>query len=596
VEVPEIIDIEETVDTLTCGEPITVCATANIVDLDYIWYDESGTQLGLGSCFEDANPLVEAIYIVEATDEFECAALDTVYVSNEETDVQIDGNGFISTCPRDSFQICITNLDVDDILTYQWSSDPNGVILSGDQTACPWVTTTPNQTAFFTVTAVNQFGCEETQTLEVLTYEFDAVVLDEVRVCSGIPTELNPSFTPGLFYSWSPADCVDDANAPNPTITTTENKTLMATVLGFNGADTCSATLTVEVIVNPLINLDATPAQEVLCEGEDITFSANSDTVVDMIWSPNPDFSNPILEDVLVTNSELTLNPTHTETYYVLATDDLGCRDSGTVVVQSYPIDVSLDDAFVFCKEDGTIEMLVTNNDPAQNLSYTWHPDNVIVGDNSVNPIEVTFEENTQVFVDVENQFGCAITDSAMVNYFDLEIELVATAEPDTIILGSGQFSQLESTIDDTYSYSWFPCETLDDCNISDPQAMPDETTDYVVTVSIAEGCVAEREVRVTVINPDCQEPFVFVPTAFSPNGDGENDQLLVRGNNLEEMTFVVYNRWGQRVFETTDKDFGWNGTFKNEFLSPGVYGYYLKARCFNGEDYFKKGNITLVR
>lgn len=596
VTVPEIIEIEETVDTLTCGEPITLCATSNVTNLDYLWFDENGNQIGTGSCFDDANPPMEAIYIVEATDEFECSAQDTVFVSNEETDVQIDGNGFITTCPRDSFNICITNLDPDDILTYQWSASPNGMILSGDQTACPWVSTTPNETAFFTVVATNQFGCDETQTLEILTYEFDAVVDDEVRVCSGVPTELNPNFTTGLFYSWSPTDCIDDPNSPNPVITTTENKTLMATVLGFNGADTCSATLTVEVIVNPLINLEATPAQEVICDDSDITFLANSDTVVDMIWSENPDFSNPILEDDLVTNSQLTIDPTHTETYYVQATDDLGCIDADTVTVLSYPIDVSLEDVFVFCKENGTIEMLVTNNDPVQELTYNWYPDMVVQGSASENPVSVSFEENATVFVDVTNQFGCAITDSAQVNYFDLELDLVLSADPDTLIFGAGQFSQLQSTFNESYFYEWTPCGTLDDCNVFDPQATPDETTDYTLTVSNEEGCFAERQIRVTVINPDCQEPFVFVPTAFSPNGDGENDQLFVRGNNLEEFSFVVYNRWGQKVFETTDKDFGWNGTFKNEFLPPGVYGYYLSAKCYNGQDYFKKGNVTLVR
>ena len=183
-----------------------------------------------------------------------------------------------------------------------------------------------------------------------------------------------------------------------------------------------------------------------------------------------------------------------------------------------------------------------------------------------------------------------------MVSFFDLELELDATAEPDTIIFGSGQFAQLQATINDTYIYDWSPCGSLDDCGIANPQAMPDETTDYTITITNEEGCFAERDVRVTVINPDCEEPFVFIPTAFSPNNDGENDILFVRGNNLESLTFVIYNRWGQEVFQTENKEFGWNGTFKGEFLPPDVYGYYLKAKCFNGQDYFKKGNISLIR
>ncbi len=598
VEVPEIIEITETVDTITCGEPITVCATANVPINQYVWCDAAGNQIGTGNCFLDANPVDDAFYIIKATDHFDCSAQDTVFVSNEETDVEIDGNGFIATCPRDSFQICIYNLDIDDVLTYQWEVvGPNGEILSGVDEACPWVSTTPNETAFFQVTATNQFGCQETQILEVLTYEFDAAVSSTVRVCSGVPTELNPGFTQGLFYHWEPDDCISDPSAPNPIITTTENKTLTATVMGFNGPDTCMATLTVEVIVNPLINLAATPDEEVLCEHTDITFSANTDPAVETItWSANPDFSNPLQQDVQTTTSDYNTTPTHTETYYILAIDDLGCRDSTSVTVNSYPLDVSLNDAFIFCKEDGTILMEVTNNDLAQNLAYQWYPDGVVVGNNTANPVEIALEGNATVFVDVENQFGCTATDSAFVEFFDLELDLIATAAPDTIIFGSGEFSQLQATFSNDFTYEWSPCGSLDDCNIHDPQAMPESTTTYTVTVSNEEGCFAENDVTVVVINPDCQEPFVFVPTAFSPNNDGENDVLYVRGNNLESVTFAIYNRWGQKVFETNDKNIGWSGTFKNEFLPPGVYGYFLKAKCFNGQDYFKKGNVTLIR
>lgn len=597
VEVPEIIEIEETVDTITCGEPITLHATSN-VSVNYIWFDENGNQIGTGPSFIDANPVVDSIYIVQATDQYDCVAQDTVYVSNEETDVNLQGDGYITTCPRDMFQICVFNLDIDDILTYQWEvTGPNGDILSGDTLACPWVTTVPNQTAYFTVTATNQYGCTETQTLEVLTYEFEAVVDSTVRVCSGIPTEINPGFTPGLMYHWSPADCLDDEFAENPVITTTENKTLTATVMGFNGPDTCMASLTVEVIVNPLINLNATPDEPILCEHTEITFNASTDPTVETItWSPNTDFSDPLSQDVQTTSSDFTVTPTHTENYYILAIDDLGCRDSSSVTVHSYPLDISLNNDFIFCKEDGIISLEVTNNDVEQDLSYHWYPDNLIFGNNTANPVEATFEENSTIYVDVTNQFGCEATDSASVQFFDLELDLAAVADPDTIIFGSGEFSQLQATIDDSYSYSWSPCGSLDDCEVSDPQAMPEVTTTYTVTISNEEGCRAENDVTVIVINPDCIEPFVFLPTAFSPNGDGENDMLFVRGNNIESITFAIYNRWGQKVFETNDKNIGWAGTFKNEFLPPGVYGYYLKAKCFNGQDYFKKGNVTLVR
>ncbi|NJL75224.1 MAG: gliding motility-associated C-terminal domain-containing protein [Saprospiraceae bacterium] len=76
------------------------------------------------------------------------------------------------------------------------------------------------------------------------------------------------------------------------------------------------------------------------------------------------------------------------------------------------------------------------------------------------------------------------------------------------------------------------------------------------------------QSVEVVVNSGVCNEPYIFVPLAFTPNNDGTNDILYVRGNPIEEVYFAVYNRWGQRVFETTDKNIGWDGTFQGRKLA----------------------------
>lgn len=89
---------------------------------------------------------------------------------------------------------------------------------------------------------------------------------------------------------------------------------------------------------------------------------------------------------------------------------------------------------------------------------------------------------------------------------------------------------------------------------------------------------------------------LVFVPQIFSPNGDGSNDILYVRGRKIKELKFIVYNRWGEKVFETTDKNIGWDGTHRGKDAQSSVYVYYVDAEI---EDYGRleqKGNITLVR
>lgn len=86
------------------------------------------------------------------------------------------------------------------------------------------------------------------------------------------------------------------------------------------------------------------------------------------------------------------------------------------------------------------------------------------------------------------------------------------------------------------------------------------------------------------------------VPQIFSPNGDGLNDFLYVLGSEIDEVEFIVYNRWGEKVFETTDVNIGWDGNFRGKKAQPGVYVYYLKAGLNTSETITQSGDITLVR
>ncbi|MEZ5046645.1 MAG: PKD domain-containing protein [Chitinophagaceae bacterium] len=90
--------------------------------------------------------------------------------------------------------------------------------------------------------------------------------------------------------------------------------------------------------------------------------------------------------------------------------------------------------------------------------------------------------------------------------------------------------------------------------------------------------------------------PLVDVPTGFSPNGDGINDFVYVKGYGIEKMTFRIYNRWGQKVFESTDKAIGWDGRYKGQMQEMEVYAYTLSVDFFDGTSTFKKGNITLLK
>ena len=590
--VPPVIDIAVAIDTFTCGGPITVCASTNVPVTTIQWLDIDGNLLEGTDCIE-VNPDSSMMLIVQAIDAENCSQKDTITVTNQQIDIALQGEGLINSCPQDSLQICIENLDAVDFLTYEWTADANGTISSNSNTNCPWVTTVPNTTAIFTVTATNQFGCSQTADLSVTTYEFEASVMDTVYVCAGIPTPINPNANFDLMYEWTGSNNLDDPTLPNPTITTNLTTVLTANISGVNGVDTCFASMQVMVIVNPLILLRTDPQELVMCEFEPLTLTAQTQTDVNFVWSENPDFSNPFS-----TEGVTVVNPEGEVTYYVLAFDELGCRDSAEVSINAFPINIDLVDEVNLCDEIGNIELAVVNNDGLQNLSYVWSPEaNIIGGAVFSNPVEVTVQEDAWIYVNIANQFGCEILDSTFVNYFNLDALVTdISATPDTLLFGAGQTSQLNVTEDPSFFYEWSPANSLDNTNIPDPIASPDETTVYNVLISNAEGCTTERDIEIFVKNLDCDYPFVFVPSAFSPNGDGDNDEFLVRGVNIEAMNVVIFNRWGQKVFETSNQSEGWKGTFKGEPLAPDVYGYYLTVKCFNGEENFKKGNVTLLR
>jgi gliding motility-associated-like protein len=114
------------------------------------------------------------------------------------------------------------------------------------------------------------------------------------------------------------------------------------------------------------------------------------------------------------------------------------------------------------------------------------------------------------------------------------------------------------------------------------------------VTYTQAENVVAVFRLvtEPPLITPEYE---VAVPSAFSPNGDGNNDILMVLGD-IKDLDFAIYNRWGQLVFKTNDQSKGWDGKLNGVELNPGVFAYRLSGELPDGTDITRKGNITLVR
>ena len=164
----------------------------------------------------------------------------------------------------------------------------------------------------------------------------------------------------------------------------------------------------------------------------------------------------------------------------------------------------------------------------------------------------------------------------------------VSTIADTTIRLGSPV--DLIST-SSAVIFSWSPSTWLDCSSCLNPISTPQETITYTITAE-DNGCYATDEVTITVL----YDLVVFVPNIFSPNGDSDNDVLYVRGKGIVNVKFVVFDRWGEKVFESTSLEDGWDGNFRGKKVNPAVFVYYVDVVYKDGSTVSKKGDVTLIR
>ena len=117
----------------------------------------------------------------------------------------------------------------------------------------------------------------------------------------------------------------------------------------------------------------------------------------------------------------------------------------------------------------------------------------------------------------------------------------------------------------------------------------------YTVIVSDSTGCTSTYITTINDLEIDC-DYHIYLPNVFSPNGDGENDILYVRGKGVESITLTIYNRWGNKVFETNDMEIGWDGTYHGNDQGSAVFVYFINATFINGQSIEEKGNVSIVK
>jgi gliding motility-associated-like protein len=271
-------------------------------------------------------------------------------------------------------------------------------------------------------------------------------------------------------------------------------------------------------------------------------------------------------------------------TYSVSVTDATGCLVSQTAVVPGGPqIVISGNIIDENCgQSNGQVSLNIVGGTAP--LIYNWNPTNS-------NSAVISNLVGGQYTVNVTDGGGCTASATFTV---DVLGSLPVNVNPTSTTINEGETVQLTAFGGSTYV--WSPSDGINCVTVScdTVDANPSVTTTYEVLVTSATGCQGTDFVTVYV-NPICSKE-IFVPTIFSPNSDGKNDQQCVLGNCIETMEFSIYNRWGEKVFSTTDQTQCWDGMYKGKKVNSGVFVYKLKARLTTGSQVNQSGNITVTQ
>jgi len=422
--------------------------------------------------------------------------------------------------------------------SYLWST--------GDTTAL--INVNPVITTVYSVSISNGY-CFDTaySTITVITTP-SANISGNDSICKGQNTILTASG--GGTYFWN------TGNFSN-SITTNSIVDSLYSVIVSNGV--CKDTAQFQLHINPL-PVAAISGQDSLCNGQNIILTASGGTSYS--WSSG------------ATTSNISVNPISNSTYSVIVSNNFGCKDTAQHIVSVIPLpQVSISGPSTICEED----IVTLNAAGIGNLLWS--------SGETTNQIHVSPSLATNYFVSASNSCGTS-SDSIFVNVNSLPV--LNTSNDTTILLGNS--AQLNA--DGGISYTWFPTSGLSCISCPDPIATPQNTTIYSVQGTNSNGCSVTRTIRITV-DSDFE---LFVPDVFSPNNDGQNDIVFVRGSGIKELDFVIYDRLGEKIFETNDQNKGWDGTYKGSVLNNGVFVYYLSAKMINDKTIKTKGDITLIK
>ncbi len=552
--------------TTTSG---TISASSTTAGATYSW---TGPNIISGGATSTATVNTIGTYTVTVTDpSIGCTNTATVSVTNTGPIPNvIAGAPLILTCTSLSGNISASSTTAG--VTFSWTGPG---ITSGGNTSSASV----NSIGTYTITVADPVsGCLNTTTINVSSNTTPPAVTvgpPLILTCVILSGTISANSTvPNVTYSWSGAGITNGAATPTATVNAIGTYTITVT----DPANGCINSSTVNVTNNT--------ALPNVTGGSPLTLTCNSSSGTISVTSTTPNVTYSWTGTGITGGSNTSSVTVNTAgTYTVTVTNPAnGCTNTAAVNVTATGIipNVTAGPAInINCNtHNGTISASSTT----VGVTYHWTGQGIVSGGNTANPIINAAGTYT---VTVTNPAGCSNSATVIAT---ITLGPTATAGPNSVILQGSSATIIASG---GGSYLWNNGTTSDTLTVS-----PFVTTSYCVTVTDANNCTDTACARILVEIPCPTDKDLQVPNAFSPNGDGYNDEFCLHGWTycVTEFQIFIFDRWGEKVFTSNDSEFCWDGTYKGKNLDPAVFVYYISAVVNNKQNVSKKGNISLIR
>ncbi|MEI6312705.1 MAG: PKD domain-containing protein [Bacteroidota bacterium] len=512
--------------------------------------------------------------------------IDTFTQVIEIDSVELSLLGDSIACPFDTVRLNAINLNPADVLTYNWDPSTNIV---GSNTGSSVAAFTTDST-IFTVMATNATGCVGEASASLYTRLSIPRIIADFTYPPSKCIPLNVPFTNqsteqgSSGFQWSFGDGTF-SSALNPTHNFTDTGTFIIRLIQ-NYSTLCIIADTTYDTLHLRYPIRDTLQTFIICDSQQIEIGYSSnDTSVYYDWFPsiylnNDTISNPIARPL---NS----------TWYTCAVSDDNCADTLYQLVAISRVAILAHDTLINCPTLPT-HLFVQNLNNTDTLTYEWFPTTNIISGSSTNSPLVYTNDSSLFYVIATNQYGCQAIDTVILKTISDGVTVDAQANIDTAEYL--EQIQLTAIASDPVTYNWMPPSLVSNVSIANPTAIIQLTSTFIVEVIDSLGCKDYDTVIVYRKALKCGQSAIFIPNAFSPNSDGNNDIFYVRGKNLQSFYLAIFDRWGEKVFESTDINIGWDGTYKGKKIDPSVCGYIFEGECESGEAIKDKGNITIIR